>query len=88
MADLGDFSQLPEETEHFRGCSQQPVAKIVDCGENYSLVVEQEATREMPSSFCAIVRSKNLLQRVLPELTPGSIRIKIHIVRLLLEKWI
>ena len=36
---------------------QEEVAKIVHCGENYSLVVEQEATREMASSFSAIVPS-------------------------------
>jgi hypothetical protein len=46
-----------EEAEHFRGWRQEKVAKIVQCGENYSLVVEQEATREMASSFCAIVPS-------------------------------
>jgi hypothetical protein len=33
MADLGRFSQLLEETEHFRGCGQEKVAKIVQCGE-------------------------------------------------------
>jgi len=33
VADLGRFSQLLEETEHFRGCGQKKVAKIVHCGE-------------------------------------------------------
>ena len=33
-ADLGRFSQLLEETEHFRGCGQEKVAKIVQCGES------------------------------------------------------
>jgi hypothetical protein len=54
---LGRFSQLLEETEHFCGGGHEKVAKIVQCGENYSLAVEQEATREMASSFCAIVPS-------------------------------
>jgi hypothetical protein len=54
VADLRRFSQLLEDTEHFCGCGQEKVAKIVHCGENYFLVVEQEATREMASSFCAI----------------------------------
>jgi len=33
MADLGRFLQLVEETESFRGCGQEKVAKIVQCGE-------------------------------------------------------
>ena len=33
LADLGRFSQLLEETEHFCGCGQEEVAKIVQCGE-------------------------------------------------------
>ena len=52
----GKLGRFPE-TEHFRRCGQEIVAKIVQCGENYSLVVEQEATREMASRFCAIVPS-------------------------------
>jgi hypothetical protein len=39
---LGHFSQLLEETEHFRGCGQEKVAKIVHCGEN----IEEEAIRK------------------------------------------
>ena len=33
-ADLGCFSQLLEETEHFCGRGQEKVAKIVQCGEH------------------------------------------------------
>lgn len=33
LADLGRFSQLLEETEHFLGRGQEKVAKIVHCGE-------------------------------------------------------
>ena len=35
MADLGHFSQLLEETRHFRGWRQEKVAKIVQCGEAF-----------------------------------------------------
>jgi hypothetical protein len=35
MADLGRFSQLLEETEHFCGRGQEKVAKIVQCGEPF-----------------------------------------------------
>ena len=31
---LGHFSQLLEETEHFRGWGQEKDAKIVQCGES------------------------------------------------------
>jgi hypothetical protein len=31
------FSQVLEETEHFCGWRQKKVAKIVQCGEHYSL---------------------------------------------------
>lgn len=31
---LARFSQLLEETEHFCGCGQEEVAKIVQCGEH------------------------------------------------------
>jgi len=37
LADLGRFSQLLEETEHFCGCGQEKVAKIVQCGEHLLL---------------------------------------------------
>ena len=37
LADLGRFSQLLEETEHFCGCGQEKVAKIVQCGEPKTL---------------------------------------------------
>ena len=33
--ELQCFSQLLEETEHFCGCSQEKVAKIVQCGEPF-----------------------------------------------------
>jgi hypothetical protein len=39
---LGHFSQLLEEIEHFCGCGQKEVAKIVHCGEK----IEEEAIRK------------------------------------------
>jgi hypothetical protein len=42
VADLERFSQLLEETEHFCGCGQEEVAKIVHCGEK----IEEEAIRK------------------------------------------
>jgi hypothetical protein len=33
LADLGRFSQLLEQTQHFCGCGDEKVAKIVQCGE-------------------------------------------------------
>jgi hypothetical protein len=44
---LRRFSQLMEETEHFCGCGQEKVAKIVQCGEHYILSkIVSEATCE------------------------------------------
>ena len=37
LADLGRFSHLLEVTEHFCGCGQEKVAKIVQCGDGPSL---------------------------------------------------
>jgi len=54
-------------TEHFRHWRQEEVAKIVQCGEHYSLVVEQEATREMPSSLI-----RTLFHILLETKFPGS----------------
>jgi len=36
MADLGRFLQLVEETESFRGCGEEKVAKIVHYGDRIS----------------------------------------------------
>jgi hypothetical protein len=44
------FPQLLKETQHFGG-PQQQVAKIVHCGEHYSLTIEEEATREGGLNF-------------------------------------
>jgi hypothetical protein len=46
MAGLGRFSQLLEETEHFRGCGQEKAAKIVQCGEHLLFTKSKEATRK------------------------------------------
>jgi hypothetical protein len=46
---LGRFSQLLEEIEHFCGCGQQEVAKIVQCGEK----IEEEAIRKDGLEFFA-----------------------------------
>jgi hypothetical protein len=40
------------KTEHFCGCSQEKVAKIVHCGEHYSLFkIAEEAAREVASTY-------------------------------------
>ena len=50
---LGHFSQLLEETEHFFGWRQEKVAKIVQCGEPDILNKHaKEATRKGGLSFC------------------------------------
>jgi hypothetical protein len=47
-----------EETEHFCGCGQEKVAKIVHCGEKLFLPIEEDATREVASSFLVLIRTK------------------------------
>ena len=42
-AKLGHFSQLLEEIEHFCGCRQEKVAKIVQCGEKFLLIKIKKA---------------------------------------------
>ena len=54
------------KTAHFGGVLEK-VAKIVQCGEHYSLVVEQEATREMASSLI-----RTLFHILLETKFPGS----------------
>lgn len=52
------FSQLLEETEHFRRWPQIPVAKIVHSGET---LVEKTRTSLVSTEYSGIGRSKELL---------------------------
>jgi hypothetical protein len=55
---LGRFSKLLEETEHFCGGGQEKVAKIVQCGEQFFFYNSQEATRGGGLKFFRINRSR------------------------------
>jgi len=53
---LGRFSQLREEIEHFCGCGQEEVAKIVHCGEQfYPNQFEAKATLAGGLKFCDVI---------------------------------
>jgi hypothetical protein len=58
MTDLGRFSQLLAATEHFCGWRQQKVAKIVQCGEHLSIIIE-EVTHEGGLKFLRDVNFTN-----------------------------
>jgi len=53
------FPQLLEEIEHFCGCGQYKVAKIVQCGEPEILVNKKEATCEGGLKFCDVLARHN-----------------------------
>jgi hypothetical protein len=59
---LGRFSQVLEETEHFCGCGQEKVAKIVHCGEK----IEEEAIRKGGLKLCAVICIERLFLTYFP----------------------
>jgi hypothetical protein len=65
---LRRFAQLLEETEHFCGCGQEKVAKIVHCGEK----IEEEAIRKGGLKFFRLLFSDRY--RPITDTTSVSLR--------------
>jgi len=74
---LGRFSQLLQETNHFCGCGQEEVAKIVQCGE-HSNNTEDEASH---------VDEDRRQKRIVKAISVDSVR-KLNVFITLLRKWV